>query len=278
MVAVNSTMLPLGTIAPDFRLPDPSGKVVALADFKSAPALLVIFMCNHCPYVKHVRDGLAKLARYYRPRGVAVVGINSNDVANYPGDSPAKMAEEAAAAGYIFPYLHDETQAVAKAYKAACTPDLYLFDKDQRLVYRGQLDDSRPGNGVPVTGKNLRAALDAVLGGKPVSPSQKPSIGCNIKWKPGNEPEYCRRQNEECRKRLGGAYEEFCQANHPAVCRAATRTCGASAGQAGPASRDLHRRQLPGSRSRPEQGGIYLEGRRLSKGSGRDIVLAGTPL
>ena len=183
-------MLPLGTKAPDFRLPDPSGKVVALADFKSAPALLVIFMCNHCPYVKHVRDGLAKLARDYRPRGVVVVGINSNDVANYPGDSPAKMAEEAAAAGYIFPYLYDETQAVAKAYQAACTPDLYLFDKDQRLVYRGQLDDSRPGSGVPVTGKDLRAALDAVLGGKPVSPSQKPSIGCNIKWKPGNEPEY----------------------------------------------------------------------------------------
>jgi peroxiredoxin len=190
MVAVNSTMLPLGTQAPDFRLPDPSGKIVALADFKKAPALLVVFMCNHCPYVKHVRDGLAKLARDYRPRGVAVVGINSNDVANYPGDSPAKMAEEAAAAGYIFPYLYDETQAVAKAYRAACTPDLYLFDKDQRLVYRGQLDDSRPGNGVPVTGKDLRAALDAVLAGKPVSPSQKPSIGCNIKWKPGNEPDY----------------------------------------------------------------------------------------
>jgi hypothetical protein len=140
--------------------------------------------------VKHVRDGLAKLARDYRPRGVAVVGINSNDVANYPADSPAKMAEEEEAAGYIFPYLYDETQAVAKAYRAACTPDLYLFDKDQRLVYRGQLDDSRPGNGVPVTGKDMRAALDAVLAGKSVSPSQKPSIGCNIKWKPGNEPDY----------------------------------------------------------------------------------------
>ena len=190
MVAVNSTMLPLGTKAPDFRLPDPSGKVVALADFKSAPALLVVFMCNHCPYVKHVRDGLAKLACDYRPRGVAVVGINSNDVANYPADSPAKMAEEAAAAGYTFSYLYDETQAVAKAYRAACTPDLYLFDKDQRLVYRGQLDDSRPGSGVPVTGKDLRAALDAMLAGKSVSPSQKPSLGCNIKWKPGNEPEY----------------------------------------------------------------------------------------
>ena len=183
-------MLPLGTKAPDFRLPDPSGKAVALADFKNAPALLVIFMCNHCPYVKHVREGLAKLARDYRLRGLAVIGINSNDVANYPGDSPEKMAEEATSAGYIFPYLYDETQAVAKAYRAACTPDLYLFDKDQRLVYRGQLDDSRPGNVVPVTGKDLRAALDAVLGGKPVPAAQKPSIGCNIKWKPGNEPEY----------------------------------------------------------------------------------------
>ena len=190
MVAVNSTMLPLGTQAPDFRLPDPSGKQVSLADFKSAPALLVVFMCNHCPYVKHIRDGLARLARDYRPRGVAVVGINANDVANYPADSPAKMAEEAASAGYIFPYLYDETQSVAKAYRAACTPDLYLFDQEQRLVYRGQFDDSRPGNGLPVTGKDMRAALDAVLAGKPVPPAQKASIGCNIKWKPGNEPDY----------------------------------------------------------------------------------------
>jgi peroxiredoxin len=190
MVAVNSTMLPLGTKAPDFRLPDPSGKLVSLADFKNAPALLVVFMCNHCPYVKHIRDGLAKLARDYRPHSVAVVGINSNDVANYPADSPAKMAAEAAAAGYIFPYLYDETQAVAKAYRAACTPDLYLFDKDQRLVYRGQLDDSRPGNGIPVTGRDVRAALDALLVCIPVPSTQKPSIGCSIKWKPGNEPEY----------------------------------------------------------------------------------------
>ncbi|MCX6928653.1 MAG: thioredoxin family protein [Verrucomicrobia bacterium] len=190
MVAVNSTMLPLGTSAPDFRLPDPTGKVVALADFKDAPALLVVFMCNHCPYVKHIRDGLAKLARDYQPHGVAVVGINSNDVANYPADSPAKMAAEAASAGYIFPYLHDETQAVAKAYRAACTPDFYHFDRDQRLVYRGQFDDSRPGNGVPVTGKDVRAALDAVLAGMPAPLKQKPSMGCNIKWKPGNEPDY----------------------------------------------------------------------------------------
>ena len=190
MVAVNSTMLPLGTPAPEFRLPDPGGKVVSLADFKRAPALLVVFMCNHCPYVKHLRDGLARLACDYQPRGVAVVGINSNDVAGYPADSPARMAEEAELAGYIFPYLYDETQEVAKAYRAACTPDIYLFDQHQRLAYRGQFDDSRPGNGIPVTGKDLRAALDAVLDGKPVPPNQKPSIGCNIKWKPGNEPEY----------------------------------------------------------------------------------------
>src|SRR5437868_6257417 len=190
MVAVNSTMLPLGTRAPEFTLPDPTGNPVSLSDFAQSSALVIIFMCNHCPYVKHIRAGLAQFARDYAGRGVAVVGINSNDVANYPADSPAKMAEEAKAAGYIFPYLYDETQEVAKAYRAACTPDIYLFDQDQRLAYRGQLDDSRPGNNVPVTGKDLRAALEAVLAGKPVSPIQKASIGCNIKWKPGNEPDY----------------------------------------------------------------------------------------
>ena len=183
-------MLSLGTTAPDFKLPDTTGKTVSPADFKDKSALLVIFMCNHCPYVKHIREGLAKLARDYRPRDVAVIGINSNDVANYPADSPAKMADEAKSAGYIFPYLYDETQSVAKVYHAACTPDIYLFDKDQRLAYRGQFDDSRPGNGIPVTGKDVRAALDALLAGKPLPPNQKPSIGCNIKWKPGNEPEY----------------------------------------------------------------------------------------
>ena len=183
-------MLPLGTTAPDFQLPDTNGKTIALAHFRDKPALLVIFMCNHCPYVKHIRAGLAQLARDYLPRGVALVGINSNDVANYPDDSPTRMAEEVKSAGYIFPYLYDETQAAAKAYRAACTPDIFLFDRGRKLVYRGQFDDSRPGNGVPVTGKDLRAALDAVLAGKPTSTFQAPSIGCNIKWKPGNEPEH----------------------------------------------------------------------------------------
>ena len=190
MVAVNSTMLPLGTKAPEFKLPDPSGRLVSSTDLRGAPALVVVFMCNHCPYVKHIRAGLAQLARDYLPRRVAMVGISSNDVANYPADSPAKMAEEAKSAGYVFPYLYDESQEVAKAYRAACTPDIYLFDREQRLVYRGQLDDSRPGNNVPVTGKDLRAALDAVLARAPTATQQKPSIGCNIKWKPGNEPEY----------------------------------------------------------------------------------------
>jgi peroxiredoxin len=183
-------MLPLGTKAPAFRLPDTSGKSVSLEDFKAAKALLVVFMCNHCPYVKHIRAGLAQLGRDYVRRGVAMVGINSNDAANYPEDSPAKMAEEVKSAGYVFPYLYDATQGAAKAYRAACTPDFYLFDSDQRLVYRGQFDDSRPGNNVPVTGKDLRVALDAVLSGKPVAPQQKASIGCNIKWKPGNAPDY----------------------------------------------------------------------------------------
>jgi len=190
MALTPSTMLPLGTTAPDFRLPDTSGKTVSPADFKDKTALAVIFMCNHCPYVKHIRAGLAQLARDYLPKHVAIVGINSNDAANYPEDSPAKMKEEVKSAGYLFPYLYDETQAVAKAYRAACTPDIYLFDRGRRLVYRGQFDASRPGNGIPVTGKDLRAALDAVLAGKPTSELQAASIGCNIKWKSGNEPDY----------------------------------------------------------------------------------------
>ena len=190
MALTPSTMLPLGTGAPDFRLPDTTGKFVSLADFKTAPAMLLMFICNHCPYVKHLRAGLAQLGRDYSPRGAAIVAINANDVANYPEDSPARMKEEALAAGYTFPYLYDETQAIAKALHAACTPDFFLFDRARRLVYRGQFDDSRPGNGVPVTGKDLRNALDAVLAGKPPSTFQAPSMGCNIKWKRGNEPDY----------------------------------------------------------------------------------------
>ena len=182
-------MLPLGTAAPDFRLPDTNGKTVSLADFKDKPALLILFLCNHCPYVKHVRAELARLGKEYQGRGVAVVGINSNDATRYPDDSPERMRVEAREARYTFPYLYDETQAVAKAYQAACTPDFFLFDRQRQLVYRGQLDDSRPGNDRAVTGADLRAALDAVLAGRPVPADQKPSAGCNIKWKPGNEPE-----------------------------------------------------------------------------------------
>lgn len=190
MVMTPSTMLPLGTPAPDFSLPDPAGRKVSLSDFQGTPALLVMFICNHCPFVKHVRGELAKLVKEYQAKGVAAVGISSNDIVNYPADNPEKMAEEARDAGYTFSYLFDESQDIAKAYHAACTPDFFLFDKDQRLAYRGQLDDSRPSNGMPVTGRDLRAALDAVLAGKPAPAEQKPSIGCNIKWKKGNEPPY----------------------------------------------------------------------------------------
>ena len=190
MALTPSTMLPLGTAAPDFKLPDTGGKMVSLANFKGQPALLVAFICNHCPYVIHLRAGLAQLARDYLPRNVSMAGISSNDAANYPADSPDKMKEEAKKAGYLFPYLYDETQAVAKSYRAACTPDIFLFDRNQRLVYRGQFDASRPNNGIPVTGNDLRAALDAVLTGKAVSEKQIPSIGCNIKWKAGNAPDY----------------------------------------------------------------------------------------
>jgi peroxiredoxin len=190
MVKTPSTMLPLGTKAAEFTLPDVNGKRVSLSDFAEAPVLLVIFMCNHCPYVKHVAAGLALLAREYQRRGVAVVGINSNDAVAFPDDAPAKMAEEVKLRGYSFPYLYDETQAVAKAYRAACTPDFYVFDRQRKLAYRGQMDASQPGSDIPVTGADLRAALDAVLAGQPVSADQRPSIGCNIKWKPGNEPDY----------------------------------------------------------------------------------------
>jgi peroxiredoxin len=190
MALTPSTMLALGTPAPDFQLPDTNGKIVSLGDFKGAPALLVIFICNYCPYVIHIRAGLAQLARDYAPKNIAIAGINSNDAKNYPADSPAKMKDEVKSAGYIFPYLYDEKQIVAKNYRAACTPDIFLFDRGRRLVYRGQFDASRPGNGIPVTGKDLRAAIDAVLAGKIVSEFQAPGIGCNIKWKSGNEPDY----------------------------------------------------------------------------------------
>lgn len=190
MVRTPSTMLPLGTPAPAFSLPSAEGKTVSLADFQNAPALLVMFICNHCPFVKHVADELANLGRDYQAKGAAVVAISSNDVVAHPDDSLDKMREESHRRGYTFPYLFDETQSVAKAYAAACTPDFYLFDKSQKLAYRGQLDDSRPQSGTPVTGRDLRAALDAVLAGKPVNPEQRASLGCNIKWKAGNEPEY----------------------------------------------------------------------------------------
>jgi len=190
MAKTASTMLPLGTVAPNFRLPDPSGEFVSLTNFADQPALLVMFLCNHCPYVKHVQAELARLGRDYAPRGVGIVGISANDATNYPEDGPAMMAREAQVAGYKFPYLYDESQKVAQAYHAACTPDFFLFDQNRRLVYRGQFDASRPGNGLPVTGQDLRAALEALLAGKPISPEQTPSLGCNIKWLPGNEPEY----------------------------------------------------------------------------------------
>jgi peroxiredoxin len=192
MAVTPSTMLKLGTPVPDFRLPDPAGLMVSRDDFKSAPALLVMFICNHCPFVKHIRHGLSVFAREYQAKGLAIVGINSNDAGEYPEDSPDQMVKEIKSAGYVFPYLYDETQSVAKAYRAACTPDFFLFDAARTLVYRGQLDDSRPGNGLPVTGKDLRAAADAALAGRPIPKDQKPSIGCNIKWKTGNEPDYTR--------------------------------------------------------------------------------------
>jgi peroxiredoxin len=191
-MAVTSTMLPLGTRAPDFRLPDPSGREWARDDFAGAPALLVMFLCNHCPYVRHIRDALASATREFQERGVAVVGINSNDIAAYPDDAPKRMEEEARAVGYEFPYLVDETQEVASAYRAACTPDFFVFDGGCRLVYRGQFDDSRPANRRNVTGADLRAAIDAVLTGRAVTLEQQPSMGCNIKWKPGREPDWAR--------------------------------------------------------------------------------------
>jgi peroxiredoxin len=190
MVRTPSTMLPLGTRAPDFALPNVDGRTVTLADSAGPKGTLVMFICNHCPFVKHVADQLAALGRDCLPRGIGVVAISSNDVSSHPADSPEQMVHEAEDRGYVFPYLYDETQEVAHAYHAACTPDFFLFDGDCKLAYRGQLDSSRPGNEIPVTGADLRAAIDALVAGRPVATEQRPSLGCNIKWKAGNEPAY----------------------------------------------------------------------------------------
>ena len=191
MARTPSTMLELGVTAPDFSLSEPlSGRQWSLVDFQGGKGLLVIFICNHCPFVLHILDSVVALAREYQSQGLDVVAISANDVDTYPDDSPEKMAELAMARGFTFPYLYDQQQDVAQAYRAACTPDLYLFDADHKLVYRGQYDGARPGNDVPVTGEDLRQALDALLAGEAVSQQQYPSLGCNIKWRPGREPEY----------------------------------------------------------------------------------------
>jgi peroxiredoxin len=191
MAETPSNMIPLGSVAPDFTLPDVvSGNDVALSEAKSDVATVIMFICNHCPFVKHVQEGLVKLANEYTQQRVSFLAISSNDVKAFPEDGPDQMKAVAQEKKYPFPYLYDESQEVAKAYKAACTPDLYIFDKDLKCVYRGQLDDSRPSNNVPVTGKDIREALDSLLAGKPVSDQQRASIGCNIKWKAGNEPPY----------------------------------------------------------------------------------------
>jgi peroxiredoxin len=191
MARRTSRMLALGTSAQQFALPDTvSGKTVALADFSSSPALLVTFICNHCPFVKHILDGLVAFARDLGPQGVAIVAISANDPAAYPADAPSEMARLAHAKGFPFPYLYDESQQVAKAYQAICTPDFFLFDRDRRLVYRGQFDGSRPGSAVPVTGSDLRAACAALLRGGPVPAEQRPSVGCSIKWRTGEAPDW----------------------------------------------------------------------------------------
>lgn len=191
MVKTASTMLPLGTKAPEFSLTNTTtGATVSLSDVSGGKGLLVMFICNHCPFVKHLRSALAEFGREYQARGLNIVAISSNDVASHPDDGPEQMAAEAKAAGYTFPYLFDATQSVAMAYKAACTPDFFLFDSNLALVYRGQFDASRPSNGKPITGADLRAAADRVLHGETPLIEQHPSIGCNIKWKPGHEPEY----------------------------------------------------------------------------------------
>jgi peroxiredoxin len=192
MALTPSTMLPLGTTLPGFALPDFDGVVVSPDDFRESPALLVAFICHHCPFVRHIRHGFAAFVREYQARGLAVLAINSNDVDEFPEDGPEGMKQEAAAADYSFPYLFDESQAIAKAFRAACTPDLFLFDRDRKLVYRGRFDDSRPRTTppMPVTGRDIRAAVDALLAGEPIAEDQKGSVGCNIKWKRGNAPAY----------------------------------------------------------------------------------------
>ncbi|MBI4888868.1 MAG: thioredoxin family protein [Acidobacteria bacterium] len=192
MGATSSTMLELGTALPAFRLRDLNGKAVTSHDFTGAAGLLVVFLCPHCPFVGHVRAALARLAGEWQARGLAIIGINSNDIAEFPEDDQAGMRKEAAEVGYTFPYLFDDMQEVAQAFRAACTPDFFLFDARLRLVYRGQFDDSRPNSPVPVTGRDLSAAVDALLAGRPAPPDQRPSLGCNIKWKKGAEPEYFR--------------------------------------------------------------------------------------
>jgi len=190
VVKTASTMAPIGMEAPGFALPDTEDRTVSRDDFINAPGLLVVFLSNHCPFVKHLRGQLAEFARDYQEKGLAVVGINANDVETHPADSPEMMAREVEEVGYTFPYLFDEDQSVAKAYAAACTPDFFLFDENRCLVYRGQFDDSRPSNGISVTGNDLRMAADALLEGRPLSQEHRPSVGCNIKWKPGNAPDY----------------------------------------------------------------------------------------
>ena len=190
MVRTPSTMLPLGTPAPDFELPNVDGRMVSYADAAGPRGTVVMFICNHCPFVKHVADQLAALGRDYMPQGIGFAAVSSNDVSSHPADSPEQMVAEAEERGYPFPYLYDETQEVAKAYRAACTPDFYAFDSEGKLVYRGQLDPSRPGSDVPVTGADLRRSLDALLAGSLPVTDQVASLGCNIKWKAGNEPPY----------------------------------------------------------------------------------------
>lgn len=191
MALTSSTMLELGTKAPDFQLPDVvSDEKISLATFADKKALLVMFICQHCPFVKHIKEELAQLGKDYTDKGVGIVAISANDVSNYPDDAPDKLKAMALELGFTFPLCYDETQETTKAYTAACTPDFFLFDGNRQLVYRGQLDESRPSNGIPVTGKDLRKAIDAVLADEAISQEQKPSIGCNIKWKPGKEPAY----------------------------------------------------------------------------------------